>query len=122
MEGIVRPSVFATSQTGFTGYNSFSRVVSSADHSLATVFLIRVQGLKGVMSYPDYVVRLGKHGCFCGWKRDWGPKVDVGGRKIGEPAKKVKKNCKFFKKVLAIINMAGIMMIVISSFSSYTIG
>jgi len=74
------------------------------------------------MSSPDYAVRLGKHGCFCGWERDWGAKVDVAGRKIGKLAKKVKKNCKFFKKVLAKGNIGGIITIVISSFSSYTIG
>lgn len=51
-----------------------------------------------------------------------GPKVDVGGRKIGELVKKVKKNCKFFKKVLAKGNIGGIITIVISSFSSYMIG
>lgn len=100
MEGIVRPSVFATLQTGFTGYNSFSSIVSSADYFLATVFLICVQGLKGVMSYPDYAVRLGKHGCFEGWKRDWGPKVEVASREIGKPAKKIKKNANFSKKFL----------------------
>jgi hypothetical protein len=45
--------------------------------------------------------------------------VEVERRKIGELAKKGKKNCKFFKKKLAKTQMCGIMMLVNRSFSSY---
>jgi hypothetical protein len=46
----------------------------------------------------------------------------VVGPQMGELVKKTKKKCKFLKKVLAIINAAGIITIVVCSFSSYMIG